>query len=121
MVKAEKEKVLEMGVVEKIEMEDKLRLCEEEIKSKKGLLAGLKRELEKAYQHQEDITRRERAITQKSRELEAYSSEVGEVKRAAETKLKHKVALLNKENSFLREYVGRLETAAKKECCCDSK
>lgn len=54
-------------------MEEKNRLLEEEVKSKKNIIANMRKELEKAYTGKEDLGKRERAVEQKSKELDCFS------------------------------------------------
>lgn len=81
MLKYEKEKNMEISLTEKIETEEKNRLLEEEVKSKKNIISTLKRELDKIYSEREDVNKKERLIEQKSKELECYSKEISEYNR----------------------------------------
>lgn len=53
---------MEIGLIEKIEYEEKNKLLEEEVKSKKNIIANLKKELEKAYSDREQLGKRERTV-----------------------------------------------------------
>lgn len=64
---------MEIGLIEKIEYEEKNKLLEEEVKSKKNIIANLKKELEKAYSDREQLGKRERTVEQKSKELDCFS------------------------------------------------
>ena len=108
VLRFEKEKSMEIGLTEKIECEERNRLLEEEVKSKKQIVAALRKELEKAYSDREELAKRERAIEQKGRELECFSREVNEYNRLSEAKLRQRVQRLEQENDFLKGYVKKL-------------
>ena len=74
--------------------------------------------MEKTHSHKEDITKQERTIAQKSKELEYYSQEISEYNRLNEMRMKQQLSQLSKENQFLKEYVKKMEKMAKKECQC---
>lgn len=62
MLRYEKEKSMEIGLIEKIEYEEKNKLLEEEVNSKKNIITNLKKELEKAYSDREQLGKRERTV-----------------------------------------------------------
>lgn len=85
---------MEISLIEKIQFEEKNRLLEQDVKSKKQIISNLKKELEKAYADREDLGKRERAIEQKSKQLDCYSKEVNEYNRLSEVKLNQKLQRL---------------------------
>ena len=72
----EKEKCMELGLMQKLELEEKNKLLQEEVNSKKNIIKNFKKQMEKTHSHKEDITKQERTIAQKSKELEYYSQEI---------------------------------------------
>lgn len=95
-MKLEKEKSMEISLVEKIDLEEKNKLLEEEVSSKKNIIANLKKELDKAYSNQENLNKQERSIAQKSKELEYYSQELNEYNRLNDLRLKQQLSQLGK-------------------------
>jgi peptidoglycan hydrolase CwlO-like protein len=95
-IKLEKEKSMEISLVEKIDLEEKNKLLEEEVSSKKKIIANLKKELDKAYSNQENLNKQERSIAQKSKELEYYSQELNEYNRLNDLRLKQQLSQLGK-------------------------
>jgi hypothetical protein len=110
-----------MGLMEKIDLEEKHTLLLEEVTSKKNIIQTLKKELEKAHGQQESLCKQERTLSQKSKELECYSQEIGEYNRLNELKMKQQLSQLGQENQFLKEYVRKIEKMAKRECQCEEK
>ena len=87
---------MEISLVEKIDLEEKNKLLEEEVSSKKNIIANLKKELDKAYSNQENLNKQERSIAQKSKELEYYSQELNEYNRLNDLRLKQQLSQLGK-------------------------
>ena len=117
----EKEKSMEIGLIQKLELEEKNKLLQEEVNSKKNIILNMKKQLEKSHTHKETLTKQERMISQKSKELEYYSQEINQYNRLNELRMKQQLSQLEKENLFLKEYVKKMQKIAKKQCECESK
>lgn len=66
-------------------------MLEEEVKSKKNIIANLKRELDKIYSEKEEMNKKERGIEQKNKELDSFSKEISEYNRLNEIKMKQQI------------------------------
>ena len=71
----EKEKNMEISVVEKISLEERVSLLSQEVESKKNIISGLRKEIERVGQKDCDLLIKEKEILKRGRDMQKYEEE----------------------------------------------
>ena len=82
---------MEISVVEKISLEERVSLLSQEVESKKNIISGLRKEIERVGQKDCDLLIKEKEILKRGRDMQKYEEEFQSYYEKNERKFKSQI------------------------------